>query len=403
MIKEELSDWSKLPRRLQDEYFHIAKEEAEKCKQILKMRSKKISEIKKFLRFQAIEEDFDWRSLKVGVVDGSNSKVLSERVGIRYGVYAACYQIYEGDKLIDEDFFGDYLVQNQIDESELATRILSLKRVLLERMVALKCLEEKDLDYFIIDGSFFGYRGDIPLSLNEIVEVNREPLIVKDLIREITNFTLKLLDSKRVIGIIKRSRLSAIDGWLAHKFKGEDRCMGTSDKYILSLTMPPKTLFSYESLLGNPYSYLHFDKFRKLFRKLFKRSNERDGIDMAIILEKAEDEIDVIIKALGCSREDFFSTKRYYVRCTPNANPFEVEAHKDMDIKPMLAYFLNFYNEATGLPFPLDLVDESITLPSGFLREFVEEIEAQLIKDEEVSKEHIFLTFTQINPQKQED
>jgi hypothetical protein len=38
------------------------------------------------------------------------------------------------------------------------------------------------------------------------------------------------------------------------------------------------------------------------------------------------------------------------------------------------------HSRATGLPLPLDMMDQNVGLPAGFTREFVEEIEANLIK-----------------------
>ena len=57
---------------------------------------------------------------------------------------------------------------------------------------------------------------------------------------------------------------------------------------------------------------------------------------------------------------------------------------------------------ATGLPFPLDLVDENVSLPENLTREFVEEVEALLIKDKELNKISLQNHFLSINPQKEE-
>ena len=50
----------------------------------------------------------------------------------------------------------------------------------------------------------------------------------------------------------------------------------------------------------------------------------------------------------------------------------------------------------------LDLTDQDITMPGGFTQEFVEEIEADLIKDPDLSKYEIENHFASLNPQKSE-
>ena len=71
-----------------------------------------------------------------------------------------------------------------------------------------------------------------------------------------------------------------------------------------------------------------------------------------------------------------------------------------MGIAPLLAYFQANYNPATGFPFPIDLIDESVSLPRKFTKEFVEEIEALLIQDEELDKIDLSNYFAYLNPQK---
>ncbi len=65
--------------------------------------------------------------------------------------------------------------------------------------------------------------------------------------------------------------------------------------------------------------------------------------------------------------------------------------------------FMAHHNPATGLPWPLDLVDMNARLPHGFNKEFVEEIEAILIRDATVPKDALLDYFTHLNPQKEEE
>jgi hypothetical protein len=110
-----------------------------------------------------------------------------------------------------------------------------------------------------------------------------------------------------------------------------------------------------------------------------------------------------IYKSLKIDHGQVLRTARYHVRCS-NALPFELETPLNKEVEPLLSYFLGFHNPATGLPWPIDLVDENVSLPRGFTREFVEEIEAELIRDPEVQdKIGLQAYFSHINPQKAED
>jgi len=59
-------------------------------------------------------------------------------------------------------------------------------------------------------------------------------------------------------------------------------------------------------------------------------------------------------------------------------------------------------NPATGLPFPLDLVDANISVDRKVAREFADEIEARLLLDHELNAEEVHGEFISINPQKEE-
>ena len=109
-----------------------------------------------------------------------------------------------------------------------------------------------------------------------------------------------------------------------------------------------------------------------------------------------------IRRDLLCEPEEVLKTSRHFIRCSYPAPPFCFETPINYNLEPVLAFFKATCNEATGLPLLLDLTDQDITIPSGFTREFVEEIEARLIKIPELNKFHIENHFSSINPQKQE-
>jgi hypothetical protein len=91
-----------------------------------------------------------------------------------------------------------------------------------------------------------------------------------------------------------------------------------------------------------------------------------------------------------------------YLRTDYPAPPFCVEVRTGTDVSETLPYFAAVHSPATGLPLPLDMVDQNVGLPAGFTREFVEEIEANLIKDPELDKFDLQTHFAHLNPQKEE-
>jgi poly(3-hydroxyalkanoate) synthetase len=73
-----------------------------------------------------------------------------------------------------------------------------------------------------------------------------------------------------------------------------------------------------------------------------------------------------------------------------------------MKMEPVIAFCKSSCNAATGLPLPLDLMDQDVGIPRGFTREFVEEIEATLAKDSDLDKFELETRFSSLNPQKGE-
>jgi poly(3-hydroxyalkanoate) synthetase len=73
-----------------------------------------------------------------------------------------------------------------------------------------------------------------------------------------------------------------------------------------------------------------------------------------------------------------------------------------MGTEPVMSFCQSTCNPATGLPLPLDLMDQDIGIPRGFTQEFVEEIEATLAKDRDLDKFELETRFSSLNPQKKE-
>ncbi len=396
----EQSAWTRIPAQLQHHFFLRAEEEAKKCKQTLIERAEKLDELKEHIRSEPLPTFSDWEKMRVAVVDGSNSPSTSERLGARYGTFCAGYLIFEGKRLVDEGYSAGHIHQDQLGAPEQTQKILGLLRVSLERDAAAQCLD-KDVDLVLIDGSFFGYRAEAH-SVRELeFEVEGFNSGVS-LVDALTDKSRALLNSGKVVGIIKRTRTSAIDGWLTYKHGNEDHCINTNDKHILTSLLPKGGWFAYEWLFGSPRAYSYFSRFRDTYRFLVLRKKQR--VYMERVLDAAKQKVEHDIKnSLGYGGEAILKSSRYYARCC-STPPFEFEAKIGEDVTPCLAYFNAFHNPATGLPWPIDLVDENSSLPLGFNKEFVEEIEARLISDPDVKNKLVLQEyFSYLNPQKEED
>ncbi len=398
MSSVEKPDWLKLPAMLQHLFFEKAEAEAEKCKSRLISRSKKIAELEKLIRTEKIPEGEEWEDWRVAVVDGSNSPLTSERLGVRYGTYCSAYLIFDGRKQVDEGYSSGCFSQEQLGHPDIAQKTLSLLRFKLEREMALSCLK-KDIDLLLMDGSFFGFRADAAVVNRERIDVDDYVMGV-ELTEDVRDLTLEILGTKKAVGLIKRTRSNVIDGWLINLHRDTSHCIEYNDKHILSSILKPGEWFAYEWLLGSPNRYNYYVQFRNL-----SRNQETASLDVNSLYRSAVTRTNKAIRdSLKCDWEKILATTRYFARCSSTAPPFEFEAHLDAQIRPVLSYFLGFHNPATGLPWPLDLVDSAATLPRGFTKEFVEEIEARMIKDGEVSDKLALLQyFSQLNPQKEED
>ncbi len=364
-------------------------------------RTQKLQELKQEIRLGNTPADESWRSWRVAVIDGSNSPSTSERLGIRFGAYCAGYMIFEGEKRIEENYFSDSFSQEQISSQDVALKVLAMMRFRLEREVALRCLKEKDVDLVLIDGSFFGFRVDAYFIKHEIINMGEFPRGI-DLTLDVTSKTLELLKSKKVVGVIKRTRTSAIDGWLVWRHLDESHCLNSNDKHVLASMMKPGQWFSYDFVFESPIDFNYFARLRAVYRYLVLQAKRK--VDAEGLLRAARRDVsNHVKKSLGYGAERILRTARHYSRCS-NQVPFESETPLEFEMEPLIAYFQAFHNPATGLPWPIDLIDEGTSLPRGFTREFVQEIEAELIKDPSVSdKLALAEYFSYLNPQKEED
>lgn len=393
---EEFSDWVKIPTTLQNQFFELARKEAEKTRKRLLEENQKLSKLTKHLIPRQVTKNNEWKDWRVTCVDGSDSPVLSERLGARYGTFAAGYMLFEGDKLIGEDYSSGYLSMDQVGDPLYTEKILDLMRWKLERDKAVECLKELSADLVLIDGPFFGYRA-------ESSRVRELPLDIEgfkvgsELVDYVTQKSIELLDSKKVVGIVKRVRTAAIDGWIAYTNGDESQCLNRNDRDILSVLMSPEQWFSYEWLLKEPDAYNYFNWYRQTKKDL-------EGKDRSEILKQAKRRFEVQVRTdlAQYAVDKVLKTARRYVRTSQDAPPVCYEINNQMDDNPILGYIMGFHNPGTGLPFPIDLTDQNVTMPRGFTKEFVQEIEAILLRDSTADRMRLYNHFANLNPQKEE-
>jgi hypothetical protein len=299
--------------------------------------------------------------------------------------------------LVSEEYYsGDYS-EYQIGDPEASMKMLSVLTAKLERETAMDCLH-KDVDLIIIDGSFFGFRPNCRiLHRQRLVDAPFKTGL--DLVKYTRDLSIKLLESGKVVGIIKRVQSSAIDGWTIFK-NGDDRLqLNRNDKDILSSLLKEDEFFSYETAFQDPTAFNYFTRLALAYSR-YSVNLERS---MESIFKAVKHDVErTIRKDLDCGPDLVLRTARHYVRCAYPAAPFCFETPVDFNLAPLIAFFRASCNKATGLPIQLDLTDQDVTIPAGFTREFVEEIEAQLAKDAELDKFEIENHFGSLNPQKQE-
>jgi hypothetical protein len=389
-------DWVKIPAKMQNQFFELAERQTKEIKEKLLRDKAKLESLGKILTFSKIAENEDWKNWRIAVVDGSDSPVMSERIGGRFGTYGATYHIFQGLDLVDEEYYsGDYS-DYQIGDPEASMKMLQVLTAMLERQTAIDCLH-KDVDLIIIDGSFFGFRPNCRKIHNTKLRKGFYETGL-DIVKYVRDLSLKLLESGKVIGIIKRVQSSALDGWTICKTGNQELQLYRNDKEILASLLKEGQVFSYETAFQDPAAFTYFSRLALAYPRYAKEERSMESIFNAV---KADVDRNVR-RDLMCEPEQILKTARHYVRCAYPAPPFCFETPINFNLAPLLSFFKASCNKATGLPIQLDLTDQDITIPAGFTREFVEEIEARLTKDSELDMYEIENHFGSLNPQKQE-
>ncbi len=432
MSSEEESAVSKLPPPLQADFFEMSERAAQKALERMMREREKMAGLRGKLRYRRIPRIGGVEDMRVGVVDGSYSPDLSEKMGYRVGVYTASYMVLDGRGIYsdddDEAMTIGYVMAPQVGSSLHAKKILSLLATYAERVMAERCMKKYDVDLLILDGSFYGFR-------TRCSEVKKRGLddfdgvwgpgsggfkTAWDLINEVYERSRRLAENGRTIGVIKRLRTQAIDGWLfAQRWRIEDT-MGKNDRLLLWATMRPGEYFDYRDILGEQYSYHHYsnimtwmndvrrwvreadesgeDRLRRVMRFIDRKLMTQIGTDLCqdkrVIGEEAWAE------CAARKVAEITGLRRIYIR-PHDAAPFCVELGNGVDLETVVGYLSWSVNKATGLPFPLDLIDELISLDRRISREFAEEVEARILLKRALNMSEVREEFTPLNPQKE--
>ncbi len=370
-------EWLSLPHPLSIELMERAEEEASQISPLIEKLAESVNSAKSLIS-SLIEPLGEGKVMRVGAVDGSRSPKLSERMGARYGLIAAGALIIEGKRRIDERYVAGQFKRKQALSEEVSKYFFDLLSVYAERKIALEILD--DVDLLFIDGSFYSFVYPVLRMRKRGSFGERE----EEIFREVYEMTKKLSRSKKVIGVIKRSHTRAIGGFIALNSIEELRdLIKVIDKLILSVVMPPKTVFRYERLIGDENVSVYTQAAHLASKGL------SEGL-----MERAREKAYEPFKKLGLDLDEFKSMRRAQVKAYASTPVCELE-HPSIDLE----IGEDSFSDATGLPVAIDLIDSSVSLSSKLTDEYVSEVEARVLerlKDKEIVK--WFFHF--LNPQK---
>jgi len=398
----------RLPRPIVESLFKYAGEEAKRTKHRILELVKASEELSKSDQFKESLTKIEGKTEgNVIVADGSMSMVPSIRLGSSFGIYTAGYMIFEGKSLTDENYYAASL--SWTESLKVFKFLLKLAMAFAERKAALEAYyKHRNVDFVILDGPYFYFaslcRYIHGVEFKEPIEgfYSKEIKTGKDLVEEIRKMTLELMETGRAVCVIRRSGGRAIDGWLLYNL-GWEKCLRDRDKHILTMLMPPMTIWSYKKFLRGESPFVYTRMYRLYMREKY-RGKPVDKKKIKRLMVRARKALESIFeKDLLMDPNDVPKLERYYIRYSKMTPPFEVEVVEGTDIKRFAKLFVDFYNPATGLPFPLDLIDQAVSLPRGSTTAFTQEVEAHLIHDKDIEdKSAISDYFTYLNPQKEE-
>lgn len=381
----ETPEWIKLPIDLQHGFFELAAREADDLSELIKSVNESLKKLKALISKGIHPFPERTRRSTIAAVDSSRSPKLSERLGIKYGVYATGVVYLRGSERREEFKPGIFRCR-QAFSRENSKRLFDLITTQHEREMAQKALKECDI--LFLDGSFYGFvYPALTMKRSGFLE-RRERGILED----IFNMTEELRKSGRVLGVIKRSHSKILGGYTLLEHGCKD-FINILDKHILTLIMPERSFLEYSSIIDNehPVMYTKAATFASRIPKSIDNLREiaRKGTYMPFDM-------------LDLPKDGFSSMRRAQVRFYGDLPPCEFEYPHTMDLRDVLSEE-GLFNETTNLPLVLDLVDSLVNISSKFTEEFVSEIEGRVLekiaRDNE-SIEAIKAFFAFLNPQK---
>ncbi|MEM3713578.1 MAG: DNA double-strand break repair nuclease NurA [Nitrososphaeria archaeon] len=384
-------DWFKLPHDLQHGFFEEAEKESSRLVEAIESLYniiKGLDDIKQLIQPLPLTN----KILRVGAIDSSRSPNLSERLGIRYGVYAVGSIILCGRKREYEKYVPGIFFRKQAFSENRSKYLSSLISTYVERKAALEILDK--CDALILDGSFYSfvYTG------YKIKKDGYYGGYEKELVERTFDYTEQLRSSGKVFSVIKRSHTRAIGGYYLLK-EGDAKLVNVIDKLILSILMPERSLFDYRKLIGE-YNVGIFTELAYLASK-----SEQRVYDAKKLLEQAENRVLEQFTKLDLPTEPFKGIRRIQVKMFGEPNVCEIEYPSCTDLNWIIDVVCgeNFFNSSTNLPTILDLVDNEVNIPSKFTEEFVAEVEGRMLEkffNDPRKRELIKTFFTALNPQK---
>lgn len=150
---EEYFDWLKFPPDVQHQFFQCAEEEVKKLAKTIEEFVAHVKEVTIMPHIHPLKL-YDG-TYNVAAVDNSRSANLSERLGVRYGVFATGIIFLKGIEKRGELYRVGTFKRKQVFLQDKSKYFFSLLTTYFERKLALEILDKCDL--LILDGSFYSF------------------------------------------------------------------------------------------------------------------------------------------------------------------------------------------------------------------------------------------------------
>lgn len=391
----EKSSWSELPFDLQEEFYRLSETTAHDLAKHIEVVENEISNAWPQVEFavKPISTTKE-KEITIASVDGSRSPEPTKRLGGDFAVYSAGLLLLKGRNVIENRFAVGKCDSVSTQRVDLAN-LVSAKALAAEREVAVAAV--KDADLVLVDGSFYGFSGEVTSVLRRRGEGAKDLGEWSEAIQRALKRTQELIDSGKCVGVIKRSHTRAISGWLSMK-NGKTALKGLTDKHVLNRKLTAPSCFDYGALTEESYftySMLAYNLANGREKEPTKEALGRAAQLTTSRFAKAfERPFDVHV--------DPSKLRRAQVRLYPDASPCELEIPTSVSssvIENLLS--AGNFSEATGLPHAIDMIDEYVGIPRAFTRDFVYEVEARVASLTPSTLSGVRGFFSGLNPQKE--